>query len=1376
MLFSFRSALLLPVLVALAAAISSLSPVLGSELGTDWKARWPSPTNNDLFDLAANGSGNLVVVGAHGTVLSTNDLSAWTRVNTGVTDDFVGVTWANSAYYAVSVKGTILGSSNSTTWSARYTSTTDIFQCVAWTGSQVVAAGAYVNGSVYSAVVVTSADGVNWTRRTFPNMGPITRMAWNGQLLVGIMNEATASSIDGSSWSVHPLPNGATAGSAGTKSIVWTGGVFFVSGDAFWSSTDGVVWAEFKNNLTNVAGSSISWTGSELILTKGNSLLTSVDGQNFTDRSSGLPAPETYGVRYVASNVSYIVMAGAGGHVDAFNIDATGSPGPTWSTRNSAALITGVRGIAAGMDRSTPPKPLYVAVGAGIAWTSPDGLNWTEKALSNSFDSVTWTGVQFVACGSGIWTSPDGVTWTQAVAADANGKQVWTMVAWVNGKAYASGVDNSTGHALSSTSPDGTTWTTSNMAGAVFSIATNADYSLYIAVGLSGTALLSTDHGATWQGGSVPLGGGQDFEDVTFGNGQFVAVTSGGSIWKTTNGTSWGRVLIGSGSLNSIAYTTYEYVAVGGAGRVLRSFDGLYWRPSDAATSSALNVVMYDPTGPRLIGAGASSNFVSSDGTVPVKPTVQFTSTSSSMTEGGSVGLVLTLSQSWTIPVQLTLSYTGTATSADYTAPGTTVMFQPGETSEYIILSAADNNVINNGSSGKTIILTLTSPTGDALVGTANTHTVTILDNDVAPTFDLSPLDQLAAPGGSVTFVAHAAGSGTMAYQWKKNGAVIPNAKASSYTIAKVGVGDAAAYSVTATNNTVTSTGAATIATSAIAHLGVVTVQNYVQEVKAASNAAFTATATAPGAVLHYQWRRGTLALVDAGHLAGTTTSKLTITSVLGTDSNTYTCDVTLGSGMAAPTMTATTVGYTVVGAVPAITAPDPINTRVAASVDFTPAATNQPTKWAATNLPPGITFNTMTGRLMGKLTTSNTYAVKLTATNLMGPSAQATLAITVAPLPAVTQGMFVALLDRSSTMNANLGGRVDLTTAANGSFTGKLTMPLTPVAFTGVLTGASNANFTSTVAVTVALSLTITIDQGTGALSVTVANGVNSVAGTGLVKAVAGASRTGAYNFALDPDSGSPAGHPAGDGYGQFTVAATGLLTASGRLADGQAFTCSSFTGTDGSIPLFSLANAAKGSLIGLIKINENGGPTYATNFITGTPTWYKGAEAASYSYTAGIPVMTLNADGGRYAPPAGSAIVMNLLPGTGNAVLTFSGAGLDSATLHPSGAFSVAAPAKVTAPASNNTLTSLAFTVAGGVLNGLFTGQFTLADIDTTVTPHKSISRTVLYTGLSIRPAGSDVMVGRGFFNLPQMPATSAQTVATSPVLSGLVTLTRP
>ena len=125
---------------------------------------------------------------------------------------------------------------------------------------------------------------------------------------------------------------------------------------------------------------------------------------------------------------------------------------------------------------------------------------------------------------------------------------------------------------------------------------------------------------------------------------------------------------------------------------------------------------------------------------------------------------------------------------------------------------------------------------------------------------------------------------------------------------------------------------------------------------------------------------------------------------------------------------------------------------------------------------------------------------------------------------------------------------------------------------------------------------------------------------------------------------------------------------------------------------------------------------------------------------------------------------------------MLTFSGAGLGSATLHPSGAFSVATPAKVTAPASNNTLTSLAFTVAGGVPNGLFTGQFTLADIDTTVTPHKSISRTVLYTGLIIRPAGSDVMVGRGFFNLPQMPATSAQTVATSPVLSGLVTLTRP
>ncbi|MDB6117383.1 MAG: cell wall/surface repeat protein, partial [Verrucomicrobiaceae bacterium] len=203
MSFSVRSVFFLPVFIAAAAFFSALPLARADIVGTDWTVRNPVRLHSDMLDMAVNGSSNLVAVGAHGAIVSGSDPSALARVPTGVTDDFSSVTFGGGRYYTVGNRGHILSSTNSTTWTVKYSSTTDIFESVATSGSLVVAAGAYFNSATasYNNVVVTSTDGVNWTRRVFPNMAPITRMLWNGQMFVGILDGATASSLDGSSWS-----------------------------------------------------------------------------------------------------------------------------------------------------------------------------------------------------------------------------------------------------------------------------------------------------------------------------------------------------------------------------------------------------------------------------------------------------------------------------------------------------------------------------------------------------------------------------------------------------------------------------------------------------------------------------------------------------------------------------------------------------------------------------------------------------------------------------------------------------------------------------------------------------------------------------------------------------------------------------------------------------------------------------------------------------------------------------------------------------------------------------------------------------------------------------------------------------------------------
>ena len=140
-----------------------------------------------------------------------------------------------------------------------------------------------------------------------------------------------------------------------------------------------------------------------------------------------------------------------------------------------------------------------------------------------------------------------------------------------------------------------------------------------------------------------------------------------------------------------------------------------------------------------------------------------------------------------------------------------------------------------------------------------------------------NPSAQTAIAGQTATFSVAASGTGTLSYQWKKNGIEIPGATSSSYTTpATTPADDNAVFAVVVKNGS-GSTVASVNATLAVLLPPAITTQPSAQTVTVGQTATFsvTATGTAP---LHYQWSK------NGADIAGATSSSYTTPATSAAD------------------------------------------------------------------------------------------------------------------------------------------------------------------------------------------------------------------------------------------------------------------------------------------------------------------------------------------------------------------------------------------------------------------------------------------------------------------------------------------------------------
>lgn len=241
--------------------------------------------------------------------------------------------------------------------------------------------------------------------------------------------------------------------------------------------------------------------------------------------------------------------------------------------------------------------------GRDTVMTSPDGVTWTSRGMSNtSWDSLTYGNGLFVGTTRGprIITSPDGVTWTARSTPETT--YPLTTITYGNGLFVAlSGF----GENLVMTSPDGINWTKRPLAEGNSWTSVTYGNGVFVAVANDGSnskrnSIMTSPDSITWTARAAPELNG--WRSVTYGNGLFVAVGTGSrsrryfNVMTSPDGITWtARSAFPQEQWLSVTYGEGLFVAVSfdGNRQVMTSLDGANWTRRDAAKNNYWISVTY---------------------------------------------------------------------------------------------------------------------------------------------------------------------------------------------------------------------------------------------------------------------------------------------------------------------------------------------------------------------------------------------------------------------------------------------------------------------------------------------------------------------------------------------------------------------------------------------------------------------------------------------------------------------------------------------------------------------------------------------------------------------------------------------------------------
>ena len=670
--------------------------------------------------------------------------------------------------------------------------------------------------------------------------------------------------------------------------------------------------------------------------------------------------------------------------------------------------------------------------------------------------------------------------------------------------------------------------------------------------------------------------------------------------------------------------------------------------------------------------------------------------------------------------------------------------------------------------------------------GTDTSDPVTLVVND--PVSFPTPLaDQSVPVGGTATFTPSVQGMPPFTYQWRKNGVNIDGATSDTLTVSGVTLASAGQYSVAVKNSLGT-------VISSNASLNVVDARAKVYKLPTGGNVVMSADFA--GDIDNYAWSKEGGELPFDQRLSGAITPKLSINDLRvasPNDAGIYHCTAKTGGGNLVATAQLIVYSLPPVITVKTITLPPAIvgGAYLASGLQVDPSMDRTPTLYTGAGLPAGLTVDPTNGIISGvpsvSITADHLYAIRLTVSNRKGSaSIDATLLVKVLPTGSV--GTFSGPVAADPVLNNGLGGRMDITVAVGGTFTGKATLGANTYSFTSILSndvsGKSLPHGKAVIKRSAPLSpLTVAFDvdyAGQALVNAVVTDQTASVGfqawrnkwGGGFATADLSSLKAigGYYTFGIKiPGQEGVASVPQGMGYGAFTVSGAGDLAITGRLADGIAYTCSTFVGPHGEVLLFQAPYGAFGSICGTLQLTVGTAPDHSDNVLTGAPKWLRVPMTTGQNYKAGFGPVATSVFGGRYVAPKAPSIILGIQDkdAVANAELLFTQGGIADTQLNPGIYVRVQSSGNIILQPVNQCYTTLSANPA----TGMVTGGFQLVDTNPSAPFGPSITRNSTFYGVIAKD--TDGWKARGYFLLAKRPSSQRETVSTTDVLSGLMVL---
>ena len=313
-------------------------------------------------------------------------------------------------------------------------------------------------------------------------------------------------------------------------------------------------------------------------------ILTSQDGWNWVPRLSAADGP----LNAIAHDGSLYVAVGDQGTVvtsrDAVHWEKRKVMNPSNGGDYQGQFVS----IAEGGGR-------FVAVSRSHAFVSENGMEWNGHVIDHTFDidAIAYGNGRFLAIGekgsqTPVYSSTDGMGWHYSASLPISYKHC--NLTFGNGLFV---VTCSDGSIFTSTAGDHWKQQSSPVTTALRDVAWGEGR--FLAVGYKGNLITSVD-GTAW--GSERSGVGNDLKAVAAGGGRMVVLGSGHTVVVSEDGMNWMARNQHSVLMNAVVYAGGQYVSVGsaplgGSSHIFTSPDGMVWTQRVSSISQRLNGVAY---------------------------------------------------------------------------------------------------------------------------------------------------------------------------------------------------------------------------------------------------------------------------------------------------------------------------------------------------------------------------------------------------------------------------------------------------------------------------------------------------------------------------------------------------------------------------------------------------------------------------------------------------------------------------------------------------------------------------------------------------------------------------------------------------------------